>query len=351
MQKKGLEIVHYLNQFFGGIGGEDKANVGPVVKEGAVGPGRLAQRTLGENGSIVATIVCGDNYFNEKIERSAEEVLELISPFKPDALLAGPAFFAGRYAIACGAVCKIAGERLGIPTVTGMYRENPAVDLYRKDEYIVETENTVKNMGDVLSKMVGMATRLARGQKIGSPSEEGYFPRGILVNETSKHTSAERAVAMLLARVAGHPFQSEVPLPDYDHVPPAPGLADLRSATVALVTDGGLVPKGNPDRIEPERATKFGRYGIEGADRLSPESFQVHHAGYTPAFVEQNPNRLVPVDVLRDLEKEGAIGKLHPVFYSTSGCASILSNVKDMGRRMAEELKAGGVHAVILTST
>jgi betaine reductase len=351
MQKKSLKIVHSLNQFFGGIGGEDKADVGPRVKEGPVGPGRVAQQALGDNGSIIATVICGDNYFTEKSENSTAEVLDLMIPFKPDALLAGPAFFAGRYAIACGAVCKTAGDRLGIPTVTGMYRENPAVDLYRKDVYIVETESSAKKMAEVISRMVGMATRLARGQKIGSPSEEGYFPRGILINETSKHNSAERAVAMLLAKVAGHPFKSEVLLPDYDYVPAAPGLGDLRSATIAVVTDGGLVPKGNPDKIEPERATKYGRYAIEGVDRLNPEEFQVNHAGYTPRFVEQNPNRLLPVDVLRDLEKEGFIGKLHNVFYSTSGCASILSNVKNMGRGMAEELKARGVQAAILTST
>ena len=27
----GLKVVHYLNQFFGGIGAEDKAHVGPVA--------------------------------------------------------------------------------------------------------------------------------------------------------------------------------------------------------------------------------------------------------------------------------------------------------------------------------
>jgi glycine reductase len=81
MQEERLKIVHYLNQFFGGIGGEDKADIKPLVKQGAVGPGRAAQQTLGENGSIIATVVCGDNYFSEKIEDSAEEVLELITPF------------------------------------------------------------------------------------------------------------------------------------------------------------------------------------------------------------------------------------------------------------------------------
>ena len=32
-------IVHYINQFFAGIGGEEKADFRPESREGAVGPG------------------------------------------------------------------------------------------------------------------------------------------------------------------------------------------------------------------------------------------------------------------------------------------------------------------------
>ena len=32
-----VRVVHYLNQFFGQIGGEEKANVPPEVVRGAVG--------------------------------------------------------------------------------------------------------------------------------------------------------------------------------------------------------------------------------------------------------------------------------------------------------------------------
>ncbi|MBC7104468.1 MAG: hypothetical protein H5T97_00860, partial [Firmicutes bacterium] len=34
-----LRVVHYLNQFFGQIGGEEKADAAPVAREGPVGPG------------------------------------------------------------------------------------------------------------------------------------------------------------------------------------------------------------------------------------------------------------------------------------------------------------------------
>lgn len=351
MQHKVLRIVHYVNQFYGGIGGEDKAGIAPLVKEGPAGPGKVAQKSFMGMADIVATLICGDNYCAQDIEKATKELLRLMEPFRPDGLIAGPAFFAGRYAVACGALCKAAKERFGIPAVTGMYRENPAVALYSKHVHIVETGQTAKDMSVVLPKMVDLATRLALGSRIGRPEEEGYFPRGILVNEKRDQSSAERAVSMLLAKVKGIPFRTEVPLPDYDDVPPAKGVEDLRASTIALVTDGGLVPRGNPDRIEGERSTRYGRYSIEGLKRFDPREMAVTHAGYTNVFVEQDPHRLVPLDVMRDLEAEGVIGKVYDAFFSTSGCASILENVKRMGRAIAEELKSEGVQAVILTST
>jgi glycine reductase len=55
-------IVHYVNQFFGGIGGEEKAHTPLEVREGPVGPGRALQQVLGGKGAVVATLICGDDY-------------------------------------------------------------------------------------------------------------------------------------------------------------------------------------------------------------------------------------------------------------------------------------------------
>jgi glycine reductase len=66
--------------------------------------------------------------------------------------------------------------------------------------------------------------------------------------------------------------------------------------------------------------------------------------------VEQDPDRLVPVDVLRELEKAGVVGKFHGCFVSTSGRANSIANSRRLGREIAEKLKAEGVEAVILTS-
>ena len=37
-----MKVLHYLNQFFGGIGGEEHANEPARLVDGAVGPGRAA---------------------------------------------------------------------------------------------------------------------------------------------------------------------------------------------------------------------------------------------------------------------------------------------------------------------
>lgn len=351
MQLGKLTVVHYVNQFFGGIGGEDKADVGPQAKAGPIGPGRALQAQLGERAQVVATVICGDNYFAERIDEATARVIELIEPYRPDVLIAGPAFDAGRYGIACSAVCRAAGKRLGIPVVTGMHRENPGVDMFARDVYIVETAESVAGMNAAVARMTAMAFKLARGEDIGRPADSGYFPRGFLVNVMAQKDGATRVVDMLLAKLKGDPFESEVTLPRYDAVIAAPKVSDLTRATIALVTDGGLVPKGNPDRIENRHATRFGAYRIDLVDVNRRDGFQVVHGGYDDVFVREDPNRLLPVDVMRDLEQEGIIGKVHDTFYSTSGLASVVKNSEKMGQGIAQQLKDAGVSAAILTST
>ena len=351
MEADMFRVVHYINQFFAGLGGEEKAEIGPQIKQGPVGPGRAFQNLFGDRGEIVATVICGDNYFAENIEKASQEIVSSMRSFKPDLFIAGPAFNAGRYGIACGGVCRAVAGNFGIPVVTGMYEENPGLDLYRQDVYIVSTESTVKGMNTAVSRMVDLALKLASGREIGRPSEEGYFPRGLLLNEISDQTGAERVVTMLIKKIKGEAYESEVPRPNYDQVAPAPRIDDISKARIALVTDGGLVPQGNPDNIEMRTASRYGKYPIKGVESLVPEAYEVRHSGYDSVFVRQDPNRLVPVDVMRDLESEGMIGKLHEEFYSTTGVANIVETMSKIGQAIAKELKEKEVSGVILTST
>ncbi len=100
-----LRVVCYVNQFFGQLGGEEKAGVGPHVVDGAVGAARAVQQALGDAGTVVATVICGDNHVAAQAERAVAEIVGLVAAARPDLLVAGPAFLAGRYGVACGALC------------------------------------------------------------------------------------------------------------------------------------------------------------------------------------------------------------------------------------------------------
>lgn len=351
MAEKKYRVVHYLNQFFAQIGGEEKANIPPLIKEGAVGPGIPLQQALGEEGEIVATVVCGDSYFAENIEAAVEKVVEFVSRYKPDVFVAGPAFAAGRYGVACGASCLAVGKKLNIPVVTAMYEENPALDLYRKEVYVIPTAGSVRGMREAIPKMADFVRKLGLGQEIGLPEEEGYFPHGIRVNQFVGRTGAERAVDMLLAKLRGEAFQTEYPMPTFERVPASPAISDLRSTTIALVTSGGIVPLGNPDRIEAASASKFAEYSIAGVDDLTPDAYQTCHGGYDPSYANDDPDRVLPLDAMRALEKDGTIGKLYDLYYVTVGNATSVANSQKFGEAIAEKLKAADVDGVILTST
>jgi glycine reductase len=299
----------------------------------------------------VATVRCGDNYVAERPEAALAELVSLVGAQKPDLLVAGPAFQAGRYGVACGALCAAVERHLGVPAVTGMHEENPGVDLYRRPVHIARTGADTGRMLDEARRVVGLGLKLARREPLGPPEAEGYFARGVTKNVATRATAAERATAMLLDKLAGRPVASEVPLPSFDPVPPPARVGDMRRATIALVTDGGLVPRGNPDGIEALAATRFGGYEIAGLTRLDPGQYDNVHRGYDTTYVKQDPHRLVPLDVARELEQAGAVGKLHEIVYSTTGVATTLANSQRMGREIAARLKAAGVTGVILTST
>lgn len=346
-----LRVVCYLNQFFGQLGGEEKAGMGPRLVTGAVGAARAIQQVLGEAGIVVATVLCGDNYVAEHVETAVAELLNLVAAQNPNLVVAGPAFQAGRYGVACGALCAAVQAQLKVPAVSGMHAENPGVELYRRQVYIVQTGAEATRMLDEVRRIVALGLKLVRQEAIGSPAGEGYFPRGLTHNALADRNAAQRATAMLLDKLVGRSFTSEVPLPHFSQVPAPPPVREMRRAMVALVTDGGLVPQGNPDGIEALAATRYGAYGIHGQEQLDAAQYDNVHRGYDTTYVKQDPHRLLPVDVARELEQEGAIGKLHETIYSTTGVATTLANSQRMGRDIAAQLRAAGVEAVILTST
>ena len=345
------KIVHYINQFYAGIGGEEKADHRPEVREGAVGPGVQIAKLFGSDASVVGTVICGDGYYGEKTEDARNKCLEMIKGLRPDILLAGPAFNAGRYGFACGDISAAAGEELGIPTVTAMYPENPGVELYSKKTYIAVTSDSARGMANAISAMAEIGSKLLKGEEMGPARLEGYIHRGIRKSFFHEKSGAERAIEMLLAKMRGEEFRTEYEMPVFNKIPPAPPVRNLKDATIALVSSGGIVPKGNPDRIRVSSAENFGSYDISELKNMTPDNYESIHGGYDREWANVDPDVVLPLDVMRELESEGVFKKIHPTFYTTTGTGTAVANAERFGKEIGEELKKAGVDAAILTST
>ncbi len=346
-----MRVVHYVNQFFGGMGGEEAAGSPLEERSRAVGPGLLLEQVLGDGSEVVRTLICGDNFAVERQDELIASVLEKVRAAKANLFVAGPCFEAGRYGMAAGALCAAVQSELAIPVITAMDKENPGADLYREALYIIDSGRSAAQMRDVLVKMANLAKKLANKEEVGLPSEEGYLRRGLIRDRLVEQTAAERLVDVLMAKVKGEPFESEMVATSFEPIPMPPAVTDMSKAKLMLITDGGLVPSGNPDKIEGSAATRWGAYSIEGLDDLAGKDYEISHGGYDPRFVQEDPDRLVPLDALRAMEREGVIGELHNEFLSTSGLANPLSNTRRIGKEMVEKVKREGVDAVILTST
>src|SRR3954470_4216418 len=222
-----MKAVHYLNQFFAGMGGEERAETPPTRLDGAVGPGRGLEAAL-DGVEIVATLACGDDYFAEHEDDALATLLAYVDELQPDVLVAGPAFGSGRYGYACARVAAACAER-GIPAVAAMHDENPGIEGAGAAS-VVPTAVNVAGMRDALPRLGALATALASRRELGRAEEEGYLVRGFRTNYIAEKTGAERAVDLLLAKLGGD-VRTEVG-GDLDRVEPPARVTDLSEALV-----------------------------------------------------------------------------------------------------------------------
>lgn len=345
-----VRVVHYLNQFFGGIGGEDRADAPLEFRSGPVGPGLALQQALGDKAEVTHTIICGDNEFSENKQAVLERIVEHVRGLDADVFVAGPAFNAGRYGIACAEVCYAVEEQLRMPTVTAMHPENPGTELHKEALVVVPTAAAAIGMAQAIPHVARLAMKRAAGEPLGPATDEGYLPRGPRRNQFHDTPAAARAVAMLHAKLADKPFTSEVPLETYEQVAPAAAV-DPAKARVALVSEAGVVPKGNPDRLRHVLCDVWAAYDLGTLDDFRAGEYEVVHGGYDAGFVLDSPPRMVPVDSVRSMVDKGDVGELHEEYVVTVGNGNPVSNVQRLGREMAAHLKQSGVDCIILTST
>lgn len=346
-----IRVVHYINQFYAGLGGEDTASIGISVREEPVGPGLQLIKELGDDYEIVATIICGDNHIAENIETVTAEFVEIVKKYNAQLFIAGPGMNAGRYGVGCGAATAVITEKLKIPAVTALYAENPGTDLYKDRCYILQTDNRANRMRFFIKDVAKFAKRLIEGDFIGDGKKEGYHGSGPAIDIDYTIPACKRGLDMLLKKYYKQNFYTEVKMPNHEDIPLPVLHKPLNEIKVAVVTDGGLVPAGNPDKMVVTNSVTYNRYTYGEVDRLEAKDYEVRHQGYNNAFVLEDPNRLVPIDALEALKKEGKIGEVFHSYYTTAGVMTPMERGKKFGEGIAKDLLENGVDGVILTST
>lgn len=350
-----MKGILYLNQFFGQIGGEELADHKSEIKAGQVGPAMAFQQALGEDVTITHTIICGDNFMGSNTQEAVDLIMDMLKDKEFDVFFAGPAFRAGRYGAACGHICKTVQKEFKVPVITSMNDENPGVEMFRKDMYVFKGGASAATIKKDVTAMAKFALKLLKGETLLPAAEEGYFGRGIRdqIWLDPPVTAADRVIDMLLKKIHGEPFQTELPIPKSDRVAIAPAVTpeELSQMEVALITSGGIVPVGNPDRIQSASATKWGKYDISDKEDLVKGEYMTIHAGFDPAAANNDSDVIVPLDAMRKYQKEGKIGGVYKYFFSTVGTGTTQAEAARMGKEIAAQLKLDGIRAAILTST
>lgn len=345
------KIIIYQNPFFSGMGGEECTDDKPQLLEGPVGPSAILNSSL-KNGKITHSLVCGDNYMSSHTKDALAAIEKLLDSLEFDCFVSGPAFLSGRYGTACAEIGHFVHTRYKVPVVSCMYEENPGCSLYPFDQYIMSGSKNASHMTEDLNKISHLVNKLINSEEILWAESEGYLPRGIRkqVLLPKEQTAARRALSLLEKKLAGKPYESELPITEEPRVPIAPSISNMKSAVIAFISTGGLVPHNNPDHILGAGSSRYARYDISQLDTLKAGEWRCVHGGIDPVSANSDPLLLMPLDALRALQRENSFRTLYPWFYTTVGNQTSKTNAIRMAKEITRDLIEDHVDGVIFSS-
>ena len=125
----------------------------------------------------------------------------------------------------------------------------------------------------------------------------------------------------------------------------------MADATIALISTGGLIPKGNPDRQTSGNPDRYFSYSVEGLVTLTSDDWEAFHGGYYNQISSDNPNYVLPLNLLRKFEESGAVGSVHPRIFTMPGVGTPVEKAIRLGQELSGELTGDHVDGCILVAT
>jgi D-proline reductase (dithiol) PrdB len=116
----------------------------------------------------------------------------------------------------------------------------------------------------------------------------------------------------------------------------------IRDSRVALVSSGGFYVAGQPSFGDDDDS-----YRLIPKD-VKSEDLRIYHHAYRDDDPDRDPNCVLPLDRLRELEAAGVIGELAPSAVSFVTIYSMRKEITVRAPRIAEELRSMAVDAALL---
>lgn len=122
----------------------------------------------------------------------------------------------------------------------------------------------------------------------------------------------------------------------------------LSESRVAIVTSAGLHLRQDDPFVSDDPSYRVIPSGVTQAEILQSHS----SLGFDRGAVMQDLNVVFPIDRLRELAAQGAIGELPPHYYSFMGAQEDVSAIKQWSAgEVAKRLVAEGADIVLVTPT
>jgi glycine reductase len=97
--------------------------------------------------------------------------------------------------------------------------------------------------------------------------------------------------------------------------------------------------------------SQWKKYPIDKLNSMKDVEWDLIHSGVDTGSMDKDANYGAPLDVCREMEKEGVFAKLAGNVYGTVGFMGAVAAMQTIGKEISLDLRAEGVDGVLLVST
>ncbi|CUO07764.1 GrdB-related putative oxidoreductase [Clostridium disporicum] len=166
-----MKVLMIFDQTQAGLGGKENPNLELGGKMMPIGSASMLEPALKEvDGKVVATLYCGDGFFDENKQEVTKKIIAMTQKINPDVIICGPAYNYKGYAKMCAVLAKALNRYTKIPAIAAMSQENDETIAEYKD--VINIVKMPKKGGTGLNDSLRNICRLAKKKANGEDVTE-----------------------------------------------------------------------------------------------------------------------------------------------------------------------------------